>query len=217
MSTSTTSSASLQHAVGHGLAHGDAGDARDDVGEAFEMLDVERRPDVDAGVEQFLDVLPALGMAAVGRVGVGEFVDDDELGLARQRRVDVELLDLLRRDSRCLGAAGSRGLRAAPAVSRAAVGFDQADDHVAALALAARGRAAASHRSCRRRARRRERPSACRAPPFPPAPAARRDRAGGRCRSCATCLSVESMRGDIAPLPRRRVVFRTASGRPAPY
>ena len=72
-----------QHDVGHGLAHGDAGDARDDVGEALEMLDVERGPDVDLRVEQFLDVLPALGMAAVGRVGVGEFVDDDQLGPAR--------------------------------------------------------------------------------------------------------------------------------------
>ena len=39
----------LQDRVGHGLAHGDAGDAGDDVGEAFEMLDVERGPDVDAG------------------------------------------------------------------------------------------------------------------------------------------------------------------------
>ena len=83
----------LEHPVGHGLAHGDAGDARDDVGEAFEMLDVERGPDVDAGRDQLLDVLLALGMAAFGRVGVSELVDDDQLGLARQRGVDVEFLD----------------------------------------------------------------------------------------------------------------------------
>ena len=83
-----------QHDVGHRLAHGDAGDARDDVGEAFEVLDVERGPDVDARVEQFLDVLPALGMAALRRVGVGEFVDDDQLGPAAQGAVEVEFLDL---------------------------------------------------------------------------------------------------------------------------
>ena len=83
----------LQDPVGNGLAHGDAGDARDDVGETLEMLDVERRPDVDARVEQLLDVLPALRMAAVRSVGVGELVDDDQLGLARKRRVEIEFLE----------------------------------------------------------------------------------------------------------------------------
>ena len=57
------------------------------------MLDVESRPDTNASVEQLLDVLPALGMPAVGRVGVGELVDDDQLGLALERRVDVEFFE----------------------------------------------------------------------------------------------------------------------------
>ncbi len=57
------------------------------------MLDVERGPHVDARVEQLLDVLPALGMPAVQSIGVGELVDDDQLGLARQRRVEIEFLD----------------------------------------------------------------------------------------------------------------------------
>ena len=83
----------LQDPVGNGLAHGDAGDARNDVGEALEMLDVERRPDADARVEQLLDVLPALRMSAVRSVGVGELVDDDQLGLARERRVQIEFLE----------------------------------------------------------------------------------------------------------------------------
>ena len=52
-----------EHAIGHGLAHVDAGDLRDDVVQAFEMLHVDRRVDVDAGREQLLDVLPALRMA----------------------------------------------------------------------------------------------------------------------------------------------------------
>src|SRR5208337_5412471 len=83
----------LKHAVGHRLPHHDAGDAGYDVGEALEVLDVERRPHVDAGGEQLLDVLPALGMAAFGSVGVSELVDDDQLGPARERRIDVELAD----------------------------------------------------------------------------------------------------------------------------
>ena len=57
------------------------------------MLDIERRPDVDADVEQLFDILPAFGMTAVRRVGVREFVDEDELRLSRQRGVYVEFLD----------------------------------------------------------------------------------------------------------------------------
>ena len=56
------------------------------------MLDVDRRPDIDAGPQQFLHVLVALGMAAIGRIGVGEFVDDQQRRLQRQRAVEVELL-----------------------------------------------------------------------------------------------------------------------------
>ena len=43
------------------------------------MLDVERGADVDAGGEQLLDVQVALGVAAAGRVGVGELVDQHQL------------------------------------------------------------------------------------------------------------------------------------------
>ena len=57
------------------------------------MLDVQRSPDIDAGGEQLLDVLPALGMAAVGRVGVSEFVNDDQFRLARERGVEIEFVD----------------------------------------------------------------------------------------------------------------------------
>ena len=100
------------------------------------MLDVERGPDVDAGGDQFLDVLPALGMAAFGRVGVGELVDDDQLGLALQRRVDVELLD---GPAAIVDDPARQDLEALEqrAGLRAAVGLDQADDDVDALGLEA--------------------------------------------------------------------------------
>ena len=60
------------------------------------MLDIERGPDVDAGRDQLLHILPALGMAAFGGVGVGEFVDDDQRRLALERRVDVEFSAIAR-------------------------------------------------------------------------------------------------------------------------
>ena len=91
----------VEHRVGHGLAHAHLGDLQHDVVEAFEMLDVERGPDVDAGRQQFVDVLPALGMAAAGHVGVGVFVDQQQARPARQRRVEIELLhDLVAVDDR---------------------------------------------------------------------------------------------------------------------
>ena len=79
--------------IRHGLAHPDAGDLGDDVVEAFEMLDVERGVDVDAGVEQLLDIEIALGVAAAGRVGVRQLVDQHELGPAREDCVEVHLLE----------------------------------------------------------------------------------------------------------------------------
>ena len=42
--------------------------------ETFQVLDVDRSEDVDAGGEQFLNVLPALGVATAGGVAVGQFV-----------------------------------------------------------------------------------------------------------------------------------------------
>ena len=122
----------LQEPVRDGLAHDDAGNPRDDVGEALEMLDIERRPNIDSGREKLLDVLPALGMAAFRRVGVGEFVDDDQLGLARQRGVEIEFLD---RAAAILDLAPRQDFQ--PLDQRAgfgaAVRFDEPDDDVDAF------------------------------------------------------------------------------------
>jgi hypothetical protein len=54
------------------------------------VLDVERRPDVDAGGDELVDVLPALGVARSRDVRVRELVDEDQCGLARQGGVEIE-------------------------------------------------------------------------------------------------------------------------------
>ena len=84
--------------------------------------------------EQLLDVLPALGVAAAGNVGVGKLVDEQQSRLARERLVEVELAqdpvdvdDRLARDD--LEAFEQR-LRLAPAVR-----LDETDDDVAAFVL----------------------------------------------------------------------------------
>src|SRR5204863_8438920 len=75
--------------VGHQLPLGDPGDALADVGQRLEVRDVEGGDHVDAGLEQLVDVLPALGVTAAGNVAVGQLVDEDDLGAAGQDGVDV--------------------------------------------------------------------------------------------------------------------------------
>ena len=141
----------------------DPGDLFDDVVERFEMLDVQRRDDRDPGVEQLLDVLPALLVARARDIRVGELVDERDFGPPGQHRVDVHLFE------RC-AAVGQRsprhelevaelggGLLAARASRRSqprrrSRGCDAGAPH------------RASQRSCRHRGRRRGRCGASLAP-----------------------------------------------------
>ena len=128
----------LEDGVGQGFADDDVGDLRDDVVQAFDVLDVERGPDVDAGIEQLFDVFPALGVARAFDVGVGELVDEDQLGMAGQGCVQIEFAE---RDA-AIGNLAERdcfetfeqGLGVA-----AAVGLDVADDDFDAGRLLALG------------------------------------------------------------------------------
>jgi hypothetical protein len=79
------------HGVGHRLLLGAASDLLDDVGEALQVRDVDGGQHVDAGVEDLVDILPALRVPRTGRVGVGQLVDDDDLRVPGEHRVDVEL------------------------------------------------------------------------------------------------------------------------------
>ncbi len=94
----------VEYAVGYRFAHGDAGDLRDDIVEALDVLHIDRRIDVDAGLEQLDDVHPAFRMACAGMVAVREFIDEDDLRMALERGVEIEfdqcqaaMLELLRR------------------------------------------------------------------------------------------------------------------------
>ena len=64
--------------VGQGLADHDAGDLRDDIVDAFDMLHVKGRVDIDAGLQEFLDILPAFGVPGALGVGVGQFIDENK-------------------------------------------------------------------------------------------------------------------------------------------
>ena len=122
----------VEDVVGNGLEDAQAGDLADDIADAVQVLDIDGRKHVDAGGEQLFDVLPAPGVAGVGRVAVREFVDEDQLGFAGQRRVEVEfgLLVLMSEHG-----AARQHFKAAEQLLGLwpTVGLDQADENVYAL------------------------------------------------------------------------------------
>ena len=144
----------VEHRIGHRLAHADMRDLGDDVVEALDVLDIDGGVDVDAAAEQLLDVEVSLGMAAAGRVGVGELVDQRDLRAAGDHGVEIHLLEPLPFIFEALAGNGLEPVEQSLGLL-APVGLDDADHDVVAVLLSARAPAAASRRSCRRPARRR--------------------------------------------------------------
>ena len=83
----------IEYRVGYGLPDPDFRDFLDNVVQPFEMLNVQGRPDIDPGIEQFVDVLPAFRVPAAGNIGVSVFVNQQKSRTAGQCRVEVELLN----------------------------------------------------------------------------------------------------------------------------
>ena len=81
----------IEHGVWHGLAHANVRDLRDHVIEAFDVLDVDGRVDVDAAAQELFNVEIALWVTAAGRIGVGEFIDKHDLRTAGDDAVKVHL------------------------------------------------------------------------------------------------------------------------------
>ena len=60
----------IKKGVRHRFAHLNAGYAADDVVEAFQVLNVNGGENIDARLEQLINVLPALRVARAGRIAV---------------------------------------------------------------------------------------------------------------------------------------------------
>ena len=125
----------VEDGIRHGLAHAHMGDLGDDVVQAFDVLDVDGRIDVDAAAHQLFDVEIALGMAAAGRVGVGEFVHEDDLRPAGDDGIEVHLLEPLPLVFKAPAGDGFEPREQGLGLS-AAVRLDDADDDVVAVLLA---------------------------------------------------------------------------------
>lgn len=84
----------FQHRIGHRLPHADPADSSHHVVQALQVLDVQRRIDVDASIEQLLDILPALGMARAFHIGMGQLIDQDQRGVTLEGGIEIELLEV---------------------------------------------------------------------------------------------------------------------------
>ncbi len=119
------------HRVRDGLPLLDAGDPGDHVVERLQVLHVHRGQHADPGVEQHLDVLPALVVPGARHVGVRELVDHRDLRPPGQDGVEVRL-------GEGHAAVGELAARQHLQVADhrggvlAAVRLDQGDDHVGA-------------------------------------------------------------------------------------
>ena len=138
--------------VRHRLRLVDVGDGADDVAQGRQMLDVDRGQDIDAGVEELVDVLPALGIAAAGDVGVGVFVHNRGPGRPGQDGVEVHFLKLRAPVGQPLGRDDLESLQERPRFAAAVVHGERHHDVLAALCRAG-GLPPASRRSCPLRAR----------------------------------------------------------------
>ena len=109
----------------------DPRDLLDDVVDRLEVLDVQGRDHRDAGVEQGLDVLPALLVLRAGDVRVRQLVDERHLGPAGENRVEIHLLE---RRAAVLDRPSWHDLEVGHLLGglRAAVRLDVADDDVRA-------------------------------------------------------------------------------------
>ena len=120
-----------QHLVGDPLVDRRAGDRRDRVGDRVEVLDVAGADDVDPGVEDDVDVLPALGPLRARGVRVGQLVDQGDRRMPGEDRVGVHLLD---DDAAVLDPTTRHDLQPVEQLGRLgpAVGLHEPDDEVRA-------------------------------------------------------------------------------------
>ena len=82
----------IENAIGNALGNAHMRDGGYLVVQALKMLDIHRSEHADAGAQQFLDILIALAMAASRSIRVRQFVHEDNLRMALQHRIEIELV-----------------------------------------------------------------------------------------------------------------------------
>ena len=128
----------LHHPVGNSLPHRDAADSLHAGSDTLQVLDIHGRQDADVGVHQLQNVFVAFVVPAAFDVGVGQFVDQHHRRFAGQNCVEVHFLEDRALVFEFLSGDGFEFLGQFNHAF-AAVGLDDADDHIFAAALAPDG------------------------------------------------------------------------------
>lgn len=98
------------------------------------MLDVQRRNHMDSGIEQLFDILIALRVLRTGHVRVRKFVNQHDLRFPGENRRDIHFRELDAVMHNHPARNDFKSVKTRFGLS-AAVGFDQADDHIDVLDL----------------------------------------------------------------------------------
>ena len=110
-------------------------DLRDNVVEAFDVLDIDGGVDVDAVTHQLFDIEVAFGMTAAFGIAVREFVDQHDLRPAGDDRVEIHFLKRLALVFDVAARNDVEALQQRFGIA-AAMRFHDADDDVVAVFLA---------------------------------------------------------------------------------
>lgn len=81
----------VQDRVRHGLVDTYPRNASDDIVQTFQMLNVQRRINIDAGSQQLFDIHVSFGVSASFSVCVCKLIDEHKLGLALKNCIQVHL------------------------------------------------------------------------------------------------------------------------------
>ena len=84
---------SVEDGIGNRFPDADAGNLFDNVVEAFNVLDVQRRIDIDPGGKQLFHVEIALGVPAARRICMGEFVHKRQFRAPGEKRVEIHFVE----------------------------------------------------------------------------------------------------------------------------
>jgi hypothetical protein len=88
----------VEHVIGQRLALAHPRGLQHQIVETLQVLNVDRGPHRDAGLEQLCDVLPALGMSrrrlCARQIGMSQLIDQQDLGFAGKGRVQIEFQPL---------------------------------------------------------------------------------------------------------------------------
>ena len=77
--------------IGQRLLNGHSRDLRDDIVQTLQMLDIQRRINIDAGGENLFHILPAFRVPTAFGIRMGEFIYQQQVWMPSQRGIQIEL------------------------------------------------------------------------------------------------------------------------------